>query len=549
MKRGAKVIVVDPRHNETAKVASEHHFIRPGSDLFFLLSFLHELFAQGGVDEAKAGRFLTGLDEVKNLCANWPAEKTAEVTGIASDRLKQIVSSYIAAGASAIVTGTGIGMGGRGTLAHWLAEVINAVSGNLDRQGGMLVGKGIADFVGYAKKNGLSERIKRSRIGNFSELNGGFPGGILADEILEPGQGQIKSLFVSGGNPLLTMANSARLREAFTRLELLVVIDIQLNETASLAHYVLPATSPLERADLPFIFPLLLGLQSKPYLAATSAIVQPDGEQRDEATIYTDLATAAGVGLFGSKLLQQAMRLMQWGNGVFGGGKGSLPVEFILDLILRQTGNGRFKAMCEKPDGVPLPQAAPGSYLGSRVLHEDGKVHLAPELLMAETTRLESFWQKELAAIAKGEMRLITKRYHHTHNSWTKNIPELISGEAGRTNYLYIHPVDAARLGLAENSVADIRTQTATIRLPVQYLDELMPGTVAVPHGWGHQGARGMTVASELGGANVNLLAADGLANIEPASGMVHLTAIPVEISPAAGPLDPKSWSGIGVSA
>ncbi|HSW15131.1 MAG TPA: molybdopterin dinucleotide binding domain-containing protein [Solimonas sp.] len=494
---------------------------------------------------------MTGLESVEQLAREWPADKTAPLTGIGADALKTMVRDYIAAGASAIVTGTGLGMGRHGTQAQWLADVINAISGNLDRQGGVLLGEGLFDFAAYAKKEGLFQRLRRSRVGSFRELNGGFPGGILADEILKPGTEQIKALFVTGGNPLMTMPNSARLRRALGELELLVVTDIYLNETASLAHYVLPATSPLERADLPFVFPLFLGMQSRSYIAATDAIVEPTGEQRDEATIYTQLARACGISLFGAKPLQWIMQLMLWGNAPFRRGRQpSLPIALILDLILRASKAGRFRDLVKAPQGLPWRGGPkPASYLGQRVVTDDGKVHLAPDMLMQQTVRLETIFAEESASYARGELRLISKRMHSTHNSWTQNIAELTNGEMGQTNYLYMHPDDAQAKGLAEKSAADIHSRTNTIRLPVKLLDTLMPGTVAVPHGWGHQHARGLGIASKLGGANVNLLSADGPEAIESVSGMAHLTGIPVRIEPAAGPIDAGSWTGIAESA
>ncbi|AXQ31510.1 hypothetical protein D0B54_23735 [Solimonas sp. K1W22B-7] len=550
-KRGGRIMVVDPRETETARMADAHQFIRPNTDVFFFLSFLHELFAQDGVDRERAQRYMTGLEQVEQLAREWPADKTAPLTGIDATALKAMVADYIAAGASAIVTGTGLGMGRHGTLAQWLADAINALSGNLDRQGGMLLGEGLFDFAAYAKKEGLFQRLKRSRVGQFRELNGGFPGGILADEILKPGTGQIKALFVTGGNPLMTMPNSARLRKAMGELELLVVTDIYLNETASLAHYVLPATSPLERADLPFVFPLFLGMQSRSYIAATDAIVAPTGEQRDEATIYTELARASGISLFGARPLQWIMQLMLWANAPFRRGRQpSLPIALILDLILRSSKVGRFRDLVNKPQGAiwrggPKPE----SYLGKRVVTDDGKVHLAPEMLMQQTPRLAGIFADESASYARGELRLISKRMHSTHNSWTQNIAELTNGEMGQTNYLYMHPDDARAKGLTEKAAADIHSRTNTIRLPVKLLETLMPGTVAIPHGWGHQHARGLGVASKLGGANVNLLSADGPDAVESISGMAHLTGIPVRIEPAAGPIDVGSWTGIAESA
>ena len=197
--RGGRIIVVDPRYTETAKVAGEHQYIKPNTDVFFFLSFLAEIFARNACDTATVQQHSTGLEELREVAAAWPAERTAPVTGISPENLRELVSTFLEANGAAIVTGTGLGMGQDGTLAQWLAECINAVSGNLDRRGGTLVGEGIFDFAGFAKKNGMFMRKARSRIGNFRELNGAFPGGILADEILTPGKDQIKAMFVTGG--------------------------------------------------------------------------------------------------------------------------------------------------------------------------------------------------------------------------------------------------------------------------------------------------------------------------------------------------------------
>ena len=543
--RGGRIIVVDPRYTETAKVAGEHCYIKPNTDVFFFLSFLEEIFSRDAADAPHLQGKASGMDALREVTRHWPADRTAEVTGIAADTLRDLVTTFLAADGAAVVTGTGLGMGKDGTLAQWLAECINAVSGNLDKRGGTLVGEGIFDFAGFARKNGMFMRKARSRIGDFRELNGGFPGGILADEILTPGQDQIKGMFVTGGNPLLTMANADRMREAFKQLELLVVTDIYLNETASLAHYVLPATSPLERPDLPFVFPLFLGMQSIPYLAATEALVKPSGEQRDEASIYTDLATACGVNLFGSAAVQRTLRLLKGVNRLRRPrSQPGLPQRLILDLMLRSSGNGSFRQLLRHPHGKPQEQVAPGTFLGKRPTTDDGLVQLAPPEFVTEAGKLEQRFDEFRDSHRAGRLRLISKRAHGTHNSWTQNIEALTNGANNRSNYLYLNPEDGSRLGLAEGDVADIRSATSAIRLPVRMLAELMPGTVAVPHGWGHQHARGLSVASRLSGANVNILASDGPENIEPLSGMAHLSGIEVEICPAEGPVNSESWSG-----
>jgi formate dehydrogenase len=221
-----------------------------------------------------------------------------------------------------------------------------------------------------------------------------------------------------------------------------------------------------------------------------------------------------------------------------------LPQRFILDQMLRRSGNGSFRQLLRHPHGKPRAQVAPGTFLGRRPTTDDGLVQLAPPEFVEAANRLSSRFEEFRAANHSGKLRLISKRAHSTHNSWTQNIDALTNGEHNRSNYLYLSPQDGSRLGLAEGDVADIRSATSVIRLPVKLLPDLMPGTVAVPHGWGHQHARGLSVASQLAGANVNILASDGPENIEPLSGMAHLSGIEVEIRPAAGPVNSASWSG-----
>ncbi|MFN7955409.1 MAG: molybdopterin-dependent oxidoreductase [bacterium] len=544
--RGAKVFVVDPRRTETAKVAGEHVFIRPGADVFFYLSFLHELLRIGGVDRERVARHMTGFDELARVAEPWPAERACEATKITPAKLREMVTAYASARGAALYSSTGVNMGGHGSLGFWLQEAINAVSGNLDRHGGTLVGLGVVDFPAFGKKTGALLRTDRSRIGDFASVNDAFPGGILADEILTPGPKQIRALFVTGGNPLLTMANAGRLRSAFEKLELLVTLDLFRNETGSLAHYVLPCTTPLERPDLPFLFPLLLGLQRKPYLQATRPVLAAPADVRDEPTIYLDLCGAAGVSLFGSRIAQLALEALTRVRTWLVGGRRALPQETLLSLLLRATGSGGFRRLLAARHGVLRPDHAQEAFLGRRVVTDDGKVHLAPPALLAAAAKLDAAFERERADALR--LKLITKRAVHTHNSWTHNYEKFVA-DGKHTNYLYVHPDDAARLGLADGALADVRTDIAAVRVPVRLLADLMPGTVALPHGWGHQHAVGLGVASKTTGVNVNLLAADGPERIERVSGMAHLTGFVVDVTPAAGPLAPDSWSGMPATA
>jgi anaerobic selenocysteine-containing dehydrogenase len=540
--RGGRVFVVDPRRTETAKVAGEHVFIRPGTDVFFYFSFLNELIRLGGIDVDRVNAHMNGFEEVEALVEPWTPERTEEVTRIPAATLREMVDAYRSADGAALYSSTGVNMGGHGALAFWIQEVINAASGNLDRRGGTLLGKGIVNFAKLGARSGFGLSRETSRIGGFAAVNDAFPGGVMADEILTEGPGQLKALFVTGGNPLNTMANSERLKRAFSQLDLLVTIDILPTETGTLAHYQLPATSPFERFDLPFAFPLLMGMQSRPYLQATEPVTQPEGEQRDEATIYLDLARACGAPLFGSKVAQ---RLLEWGAARHSRRhpekQRSLPQRFLMSTILRLTGNGSFSRLLKARHGHPLPEHPVGAFLEGGVSTDDGRIELAPELLLERARGIEAAFEQERR---NDGLKLITKRHVKTHNSWTHNHPDFVRGSL-HTNYLYVHPDDAKAVGLVDGQLADLSSATATVRVPVKLLHDLLPGTVALPHGWGHQGASGLTVASRTSGVNVNLLAADGVDSVEQVSGMSRLTGIPVELAPAAGPQEPRHWSGL----
>ena len=333
--------------------------------------------------------------------------------------------------------------------------------------------------------------------------------------------------------------SSLRRCEALRALDLLVVVDIFLNETASEADWVLPATSPFQRHDLPFVFPLFLGLQRAPWIQATAPVVPPDGDQRDEATIYLDLARACGVGLFGSgaatATLQAWRSAHRWRTG-----RDELPNRAVLDLILRLTGQGGFGALQRATHGRAREPHQPGSFLGARVLTADGKVDLAPEPLVARVGALESAFDAEKA---RQGFRLIGLRQLTTHNTWTHNLEDFVKHH-GHTNRCYLNPDDAAALGVGEGDLVDVSGPAATVRLPASLTDELMPGVVAIPHGWGHQHAKGLGVAGRTHGVNVNLLFADGVEALEPVSGMAHLTAVDVQVRPAVG-ARAQSWSGL----
>jgi formate dehydrogenase len=260
----------------------------------------------------------------------------------------------------------------------------------------------------------------------------------------------------------------------------------------------------------------------------------------DESTIYIRLAAASGVGLFGSRLVTSILNGITYVNKLISRGRAGFPQRWLLNRILRHNGQPDFATLVAHPDGYPWQGARPGSFLAKRVTTDSGRVQLAPSEFLEEL-------RSAATPQTRGEghrFQLITKRRHNTHNSWTQNVRSLTRGENEQTNVIYMHPVDIESLGIEEGAAVDIASSAGEIRLPVEALATLQRGVVAVPHGWGHQHARGLSVASGLRGANVNILAADGPEAIEPLSGMARLSAVPVSVSKAAGPIDPASWSG-----
>ena len=516
--RGGEVVWVNPRKTESARHCGKHLAIRPDTDIFFMLGFLNELIRQDGVKHDRVAQYMEGYQELAELAQPWNAERVEQVTRIPATELESLVERYIRADGAALYSSTGVNQGRFGMLAFWLQEAINAISGNLDKPGGTIMGAPVIDFPDKTKE------AKFSRINNTPYITSGIPTGILADEILTPGDGQVKALFVVAGNPIMACANSDRMGEAFEQLELMVSIDLYRNESANHADYVLPGLHFLERPDVPFFFMTAMGLMPDRYFHYTDAVLAPPAEARDEALILRQILRVSGFSLFNSKLLQWASNLGEKLAGLPGCKDGM--AERFCGLIARGGKLGGLKKMRQYPQGQRLAANQPGDYLGQRVGTETKKVQLAPPEFLALAQKLDIVFEKE---INDKRLKLISKRERYSHNSWTHNVSSFVKGQRS-SNYLYIHPTDAKDRQLAEGVLAEVCANGKCIRVPVKLDSDFMPGTVSVPHGWGHQQADGLSIASNTTGANVNILAGDGPDSIEPISGMSQLNGIPVEV-------------------
>ncbi len=531
--RGGRVVHLNPRRTETAKqVGGDQVFIRPDTDVYFLAAFLHEVLQRDGVKHQRVLEHMNGFEHLKAIVADWTPEKQAQVTGVSADTLRALVSAYLKADGAALYASTGLNLGRNGTLGFWFLEIINAITGNLDRLGGTLMGQGIFDYNKLLAEN--PSPTNYSRIGNFPSLCEGLPTPLLADEILTPGEGQIRALFVMSGNPLMMGTNSNKFAKALDSLELMISIEIVRNETANYADYILPGTHFAERPDIPIAFTSMIGLTPVPYYQYTDRLVSPPGECRDEAWILTQLSNICGAPFYGSKALQTVLNTCERIKKIPLLGKQFTPMpERLLGMISRFGKQGSLNKLRRSPHGVLRGDWKSNNYLGKRVHTPSNKVELAPpDLVELAASRLPAMFKEELEQTNK--IKLISKRERFSHNAWTHNDEAFVKGKRN-TNYLYIHPQDAKKLDISEGQRVKISNDIGVVEAPAAISDDLMPGTVALPQGWGHQGSDGLSVACKTTGVNSNILAADGPNQIEPISGIAHFNGIVVQVEAITG--------------
>ena len=500
--RGGKVIVLDPRRTETAEKADQHLFIRPGGDAALLLGMIHVIFAERLV---RVGRHaVKGLDELRDAASVWTPERAERASGVAAAEIEKLARALATTPRAVVYGRIGVCTQEFGGLASWLCYAINALTGHLDEPGGLMFTTPALDPVPLATRLGQQGGFARwrSRVSGKPEFGGELPVSALAEEIETPGEGQIRALITSAGNPVLSSPGGPRLERALERLDFMVSIDPYLNETSRLAHVILPPTSALERSH----YDAALAAFSVRNVAKYSPPVFARGDdQRHDWEIYAGLWARMRLPT-GSRLVERLL--------------GKLGPEAILDLGLR-IGPHRLslKKVAADPHGLDLGALEPR--FPKRLNTPDKKVHLAPKVYLDDLPRLER------ASHPQG-LVMIGRRHLRSNNSWLHNSERLVKGPPRCT--LLIHPEDAAARGLAEGATAKVATARGSIDLPVEITDAMMKGVVSVPHGWGHgrKGVR-LTVASTVPGASINDIIDP--ARIDALSGTSALSGQPVEVS------------------
>ncbi len=550
--RGGKVVVIDPRRSRTAEEADEHHFIRPGADAALLAAMVNVLFDEGLVDVGPVAEHVEGVDAVREAVAGVSPDAAAAMTGIDAEDIRRMARELAAADRGVVYGRIGTTTQEFGTLASWLVDVLNTLTGNLDREGGAmftLAAAGQPNSTGIpGRGRGFKAGRWASRVRGLPEAFGEIPAAALAEEIETPGPGQIRAMITIAGNPALSTPDSGRLNAALGSLDFMVAFDVYVNETTRHADVILPGPSPLRHSSYDLAFYQLsvrnIARYSPPALdppadspdewealLRLTGVVTGQGPHADVGAIDDFVAAEMvrrEIAMPGSRLEGRDAEEI---NAALSGRRGP---ERMLDVMIRSGPYGdRFG---EDPDGLTLerlesePHGVDLGRLKPRIPDmlrtASGKVELAPEPIVADVARLE----EALARSRDGGMVLIGRRHLRSNNSWMHNVPRLVSGPERCT--AHVNPADAERLGLDGSGAVRISSDAGEIEVPLEVTEGIMSGVVSVPHGWGHEGdGIQMKVAAANAGSNSNVLSRSDL--IDPLSGNAVLNGIPVELAPA----------------
>ncbi|SHN21655.1 Anaerobic selenocysteine-containing dehydrogenase [Pseudomonas asturiensis] len=500
--RGGKVVVVDPRRSETAAIADQHLFVRPGGDAALLFGLLHTLFEEGLTRESHLP--VEGLDQVQAAIGAFSAEAMSARCGIAAQQIRQLARDFASADKAVCYGRMGVSTQAFGTLCHWLVQLINLVTGNLDRVGGVLCTQPAVDIVG-STSGGHFNRWQ-SRVSGLPEYGGELPVSALAEEMLVEGEGRVRALVTVAGNPVLSTPNGRQLEKALEDLEFMVSIDLYINETTRYADLILPSTSALENDHYDTTFNTLAVRNVTRFNRAI--FDKPEGALHDWE-IFVGLAEA-----FATRTGKEL--------------KPTMPPAQMIDYGLR---SGRYgdasghqlslATLDAHPHGLDLGALQPN--LRERLKTANGHVQAAPDVIMADLARF-----KDSAVVPAGELLLIGRRHVRSNNSWMHNYHRLVKGKP--RHQLLMHPDDLSSRGLSDGQQVQVSSRVGTIEVQVLGSSDMMPGVVSLPHGWGHarQGVR-MEIAYNQPGVSANDLTDERLLDV--LSGNAVLNGVPVQVA------------------
>ncbi len=543
--RGGKVVVIDPRRTRTAEKASEHHFIRPGTDPYLLLAMVATLDAEGLVDLGHLAGRVDGLDVVLDAARVYTPEQVAPTCGIPAEEIRRLARELAAAERGAVYGRIGTHTVPFGTLAAWLVDVLNVITGNLDRAGGVMWPLAAHDQASGRPKEFRTGRW-HSRVRGLPEVLGELPVATLADEILTEGDGRVRALVTVAGNPVVSTPDAGRLDEALQSLDAMVSVDIYLNETTRHADVILPSPPDLTRPHYDGAFYRLAVRNVANY---SPPVVELADDAMPEWEILAKLSLIAlgqPTSTPPSVADEFVIRLLVEGGckdpegPIAGRDPDDVLAQLaprtgpdrVLDYLLRVGAYG--DGFGRDPDGLTLERLAAREHgldlgplqprLDDVIRHPSGQVHLAAEVFLDDLERLREAQSRFMDA----SHVLVGRRHVRSNNSWMHNIAGLNGGSNRCT--LHLHPEDAAALGVDDGAVVEVRSRAGAVEAPVEVTEDIMRGVVSLPHGWGHdvEGV-GLTVARDRPGVNSNVLT--DATDIDVPSGNAVLNAIPVTLA------------------
>lgn len=517
--RGGRMIVIDPRRSETAAVADEHHFIRPGSDIALLLAMLNVLFAENRVQLERLAPMVDGLDAVRAAVQDFTPEAAAPVTGIAADSIRNLARAFADAPSAVAYGRIGLSTQAYGSLCQWALNLLNILSGNLDRAGGAMFTLPAVDLL-RGQTNPGHYKLWQSRVRGLPEFGGELPVAALAEEILTPGDGQVRALLTVAGNPVLSTPNGRQLDTALAQLDYMVSIDFYVNETTRHAHLILPPTCGVEHDHYDLIFHHLAVRNTTRWSAPL--VPKPAGTKHDWE-IYNGLAQAYRARMDGAVPLATRLKKLP------ALAKQRLRPDQLVDLGLRLGPYGALKSqrlslrkLKRHPHGIDLGPLQ--ACLPERLFTTDKRIHCAIPELITDVQRA----REQLLAGTTTPLQLIGRRHLRSNNSWMHNAERLVKGK--ERCLLMIHPEDAAALGLSEAAPACLHSRVGEIEVSLQLTTEMMRGVVSLPHGWGHaREGVSLRVARAHAGVSLNDLTDELLLDVP--SGNAALSGLPVRLS------------------
>lgn len=468
--RGGRLVVVDPRRTETAKVADQWVPVRPGTDTALLIGLLQCVLAEGDALRPGLAELVDGTwSRVKPLADGFDLDRLSSHCGVQAETIRAL-AAQLRGEKAAIYGRMGVSVCEFGALNQWLIQLINLATGNLDREGGTMFPQPLLDLVGQVGRGGV-KTVETAR-GPLPSVMGEIPTIAFADELTRDDDQRIRTLFVIAGNPVLSAPHGERTEAALAGLDLMVAMDMHVTETTRHAHYILPPCGPLEKDHFSFFFGPLAVRNFGAYSPAT--LPMEEGAKAD-----WEIASELAATIFEAR-----------GKGV---PNFETPRER-LDAMLRASPAGMTLAEVEKHhDGVDLGPLQP--CLADRLLTDNRRLHAAPDPLVEECHRFAA----TLDATPVDALSLIGRRHVRSNNSWLHNSQRLVKGPDRCT--LMIHPDDAAQRGLADGALARVASRVGAVEVAVEVTEDLVPGVVSLPHGWGHHraGVSWQTAAAHAG--------------------------------------------------